>query len=180
MKKSIKLPHITSFFALFFFFSSCSKDYEPLPTVEKVDLEKYQGVWYEIAKLPNRFEKGLTCITAEYTILENGNIQVVNKGLKDGDPNNVSSVTGKAKRKNEGDNTKLKVSFFGPFYGDYYIIDLSENYEYALVGEPSREYLWILSRTPKLEKEIVDDLLEKAKKLGFDTSKVEMAIQDCY
>jgi apolipoprotein D and lipocalin family protein len=172
MKKTILI------FCAFCFFTNCKK-HPDLATVKNVDIEKYQGLWYEIAKLPNRFEKGLTCITANYTLLDDGKIEVWNNGIKNNNPNEISSIKGKAKPAKEGDNSKLKVSFFGPFYGDYYIIDLDENYQYAMIGEPSREFFWILSRTPKIGNSLYNQLLEKAEKLGFDTSKVEKCIQNC-
>jgi len=164
--------------SILYFFTACKKHPE-LPTVSQIDINRYQGLWYEIAKLPNRFEKGLTCITAKYTLLEDGKIEVWNRGIKNNDLNNTSSIKGKAKPAKEGDNSKLKVSFFGPFYGDYYIIDLDENYQYAMIGEPSRAYFWILSRTPQIDDVLYNQLLEKAAKLGFDTSKVEKCIQNC-
>nr|WP_321409059.1 lipocalin family protein [uncultured Carboxylicivirga sp.] len=158
--------------------SSCSSN-EDLPTVKDVDLTKYQGTWYEIARLPNRFEKGLKCVTANYTPDEDGTIKVINKGINTEDQSKSETAIGKAKVPDAQFPGQIKVSFFGPFYGDYYIIDLDENYHYALVGDPSRKYLWILSRTPKIDNEIYNSLITKAEKLGFNVSELHLTKQDC-
>jgi apolipoprotein D and lipocalin family protein len=130
--------------------------------------EKYLGTWYEIARLPNSFEKDMTHVTATYSLKENGKVKVVNKGLLN---EKQKEAIGKAYLAGVPNEGFLKVSFFGPFYADYIIVDLDENYTYAMVAS-SLEYLWILSREPVLDKVVLDKLLEKAKKLGFDTSKL--------
>jgi lipocalin len=157
---------------------SC-KPVQNLPTVEVVDLTKYSGTWYEIARLPNSFEKGLECITATYTLKGNGKIEVLNKGFYIKDKTKFSKAKGTAWIPDANYQGRLKVSFFWPFAGDYYIIALDENYNYALVGSPTRNYLWILSRTKVLDKVIIDDLLNIAKQNGFDTSEMIYVIQDC-
>jgi apolipoprotein D and lipocalin family protein len=149
-----------------------------LPTVEKVDLTKYAGQWFEIAKLPNRFEKGLECITATYTIKKNGKVEVRNGGIKIKN-GKKQDIKGTAWVPNKNLPGVLKVRFFWPFAGDYYIMELDENYQYALVGSPSRDYLWILSREPQLNEKIYAKLIDTAKEQGFDISTMEKVKQHC-
>ncbi len=157
---------------------SCSStNYPPLATVDNVDVQRYLGKWYEIANLPNSFQKGCSCSSAEYSLIDSTTIRVTNKCMKDGE---LDDVNGKAFIVEGTGNAKLKVQFFWPFRGDYWIIDLDkENYSYAVVGTPSRKYLWILSRTPKMEETLYNSLLEKCKVKGFDVSKVVKTEQDC-
>jgi len=151
--------------------TSCAgKSY--LPTVKDYDIESYMGTWYEIARLPNRFEKGLECCMATYSIKENGKINVVNTGYKIDDHTRSKSVRGTAWVPDDNFPGRLKVRFFWPFSGDYYIIYLDENYKYVLVGDPSRKYLWILSRTKTFDDELYHDLLKKAEENGFEINKV--------
>ena len=157
---------------------SCNSNKE-LPTVNVVDLNRYQGTWYEIARLPNRFEKDLECVTATYTLNTDGTIKVLNQGINLANEMQKETATGKAKVPDTQHPGRLKVSFFGPFYGDYYIIDLDTNYQYALVGDPSRKYLWILSRTTNLEKDTYNSLLTKAEELGFAIEQLHLTRQDC-
>ena len=149
-----------------------------LPTVEKVDLVRYAGLWYEIARLPNSFEKGLECVTANYTLKPNGKVGVLNKGFS-AKKGAFKSSKGTAWRPDEKFPGRLKVSFFWPFSGNYYIIALDEDYSYALVGDPSRKYLWVLARTTELDEGIYSDLMEKARSLGFDTGEVMQIKHDC-
>lgn len=147
-------------------------------TVKNVDLVKYSGTWYEVARLPNSFEKGLVGVTATYTLRKDGKINVLNKGRK----NTLDGIEKKAKAKakipDENEPGKLKVYFFPFIGGDYWIIDLDEeNYQYAMVGSPSKKYLWILSRNKILKKEIYDTLLKKAENYGYDISKLYMTPQ---
>lgn len=151
---------------------------KPLPVVSKVDINRYAGKWFEIAKLPNRFEKGLKCITATYTLKANGKIEVVNGGRKI-ETNEATTAKGVAWIPDKDVPGKLKVRFFWPFSGNYWILALDEQYQWALVGDDSRKYLWILSRTSALDKPTIDMLLKQAADQGFDTSKVEFARQDC-
>jgi apolipoprotein D and lipocalin family protein len=145
----------------------------PLDVVPNIDLNRYQGKWYEIARLPNWFERSCDRdVTATYTLRPDGQIQVVNACLKsDGSP---KQAKGRAKlRDPQGPNTKLKVTFFWPFYGDYWIIDLDPEYQWVLVaGGPSRKYLWLLSRTPMIDQVLYQRLMDEAKAKGFDTSHV--------
>ncbi|MFA7116807.1 MAG: lipocalin family protein [Bacteroidales bacterium] len=141
-------------------------------TVKDFELHKYLGKWYEIARFDHKFEKNLENVTADYSLVKDGKIKVVNTGynpIKD----KISIANGKAKQPNLEKPAQLKVSFFLWFYADYNILELdTDNYSYALVGSKSDKYLWILSRTPKLNEKIKIHLLEKAKILGYDTSKL--------
>ena len=159
---------------------SCNNRTDELSTVSPVNLEKYSGTWYEIARLHNRFEKGLECVTATYTLRDEGRIEVVNKGIKTGELNKISKIKGVAWVPDKRFPGRLKVRFFWPFSGKYYILDLDKNYRYALVGEPSRRYLWVLSKDKHLDSNIYMLLLEKADKMGFNTSRVNKIRQDCH
>ncbi len=144
---------------------------EPLATVASVDLKRYVGTWYEIARYPNRFQKdchGDT--TANYTLLANGKIQVVNSCRQAN--GKTDTARGKAKIVDKTSNARLKVSFFWPFYGDYWIIGLAPDYRYAIVGEPGRKYLWILSRTPKMSAQDYAEALEKIRAAGYDPDRL--------
>ena len=147
---------------------------EPLDTVKKVDLNRYLGRWYEIATIPQRFEKGCAYTTAHYSIDEEGAIIVKNSCLSNGQ---LKVATGKAWVTDPVSNAKLDVQFFWPFRGKYWIIDLAEDYSYALVGHPNRKYLWILSRKPWMERETYKDLLITAMSKGFDISKLRVTKQ---
>lgn len=142
-------------------------------TVNYVDIKSYQGQWYEIAKFPNRFQKKCLATKVEYTLQDDGNVKVFNQCKT---KNGLDSITGVAKVKDSVTNAKLKVIFFPLFgnllAGDYWILDLDDNYQYALVGDPSRKFLWILSRTPNLDQTILEDLKLVAQKEGFDTKKL--------
>jgi apolipoprotein D and lipocalin family protein len=156
----------------------CLTLFNPLPVVEYVDVERYMGLWYEIAKYPNFFQgdcAGNT--TAEYTLLEDGRVQVLNTclaSLPDG-PEDV--IEGTARVVDPQTNAKLKVSFFGPFEGDYWIIDLDPDYQWAVVGEPTRTFLWVLSRTPTLDEEIYNGILERLPDLGYDPDRLVLTPQ---
>ena len=139
----------------------------PLQVVPAVDLARYAGKWYEIARLPNRFQRKCASDTsAMYTIRGDGNITVVNEcRTADG---RITSAKGTARvASNAGPNTKLKVTFFWPFYGDYWIIDLDPNYRWAVVGAPNRKYLWILARDPRMEEGLYDSIVERIKAQGY-------------
>ena len=144
---------------------------DELEVVPAVDLSRYVGQWYEIARLPNSFQKKCAdSVTANYTLRSDGNIKVVNRCRKAS--GEFTTATGKAKIVDKKTNAKLKVTFFWPFYGKYWILDLGPNYEYAVVGEPGRDYLWILSRTPQMDEALYQQLLEKMQARGFDTSRM--------
>jgi apolipoprotein D and lipocalin family protein len=144
---------------------------DELAVVPSVDLSRYVGQWYEIARLPNRFQKKCAdSVTANYTLRSDGSIKVVNRCRKPS--GEFTTATGKAKIVDKKTNAKLKVSFFWPFYGKYWILDLGPNYEYAVVGEPGRDYLWILSRTPEIDETLYKELLAKMQARGFDTTRM--------
>lgn len=154
----------------------CSSSYPPLDVVDSVDIQRYLGKWYEIARLPNSFQKGCDCTTAEYSIIDSTTLRVINKCLKDGE---IDDAKGKAFVVEGSNNAKLRVQFFWPFRGDYWIIELDkENYQYAVVGTPSREYLWILSRTPVMDNQLYESLTANLKEKGFDVGKLLIAKQD--
>ena len=150
-----------------------------LPTIDTIDINMYAGTWYEIERLPNRFEKDLNCVSATYTLREDGKIDVLNRGQKISDPGTFKEIKGMAWQPDKGKPGALKVRFFWPFAGDYYIIELSPLYQYALVGDPSRKYLWILSRAVSLDETTIRELKDKAKSLGFNTDEMIVVDQEC-
>jgi apolipoprotein D and lipocalin family protein len=150
-----------------------------LSVVSSVDLKRYSGTWYEIARLPNFFEKNLKCITATYTLRADGEITVLNKGFKISDPGKESSSTGVAWIPDIKSPAKLKVQFFWPFSGNYWILELDKDYKYVLVGDPSFKYLWILCREKTLDQQIYTKLLEHAVKSGFNVSPIIKVDHDC-
>jgi apolipoprotein D and lipocalin family protein len=147
--------------------------------VNSVDLNRYTGLWYEIARLPNPFEKNLKCITAKYTLREDGKISVLNSGHKISDPEKVSSSNGVAWVPDKNVPAKLKVQFFWPFSGNYWIIHLDKDYKYVLVGDPSFKYMWILCRESKMDEETYKMLLDRAVLEGFDIKPIIKVEQDC-
>jgi len=140
--------------------------------VSHVDLSKYTGTWYEIARYPNRFQKGCVGTTAQYTLRDDGKINVLNQCRETTLDGKLLSAKGTAKIVDMKTNAKLKVTFFWPFYGHYWIIDLGENYEYAVVGHPDRKYLWILSRTPEMDEGLYNQILERLKLQSYDITKL--------
>jgi apolipoprotein D and lipocalin family protein len=158
--------------------SSCSSakfvrdGFPPLVSIGKIDITRYTGKWYEIARFPFYFEDGLVNTTATYTLLADGRIRVLNEGYRDSQAGKKETAEGIAWVSNEERNAELKVSFFGPFSSDYWIIELDKNdYSYAMVCS-GYKYLWILSRTPVLDRTIYKALTDKAAELGFETTKL--------
>jgi apolipoprotein D and lipocalin family protein len=142
-----------------------------LEVVAAVDLTRYAGRWYEIARLPNRFQKKcVDSVSATYTLRPDGKLNVVNRCRKAN--GTFATAKGKAKVVDKKTNAKLKVTFFWPFYGDYWILDLGPDYEYAVVGAPNRDYLWILSRTPQMDDQLYQRLLAKMAARGFETQRM--------
>jgi apolipoprotein D and lipocalin family protein len=148
--------------------------YLSLEVVPHVELEKYLGKWYEIAHLPAKFQEGCNETTATYTLAKDGNISVLNQATKNG---KMKQAKGKAKVVDKNSNAKLKVTFFWPFYGDYWIIKLGNNYDYSVVGTPNRKYLWILSRTPQMDDNLYSQIIEYVKSKGFDPNKLIKTFQ---
>ena len=140
-----------------------------LEVVPHVELEKYLGKWYEIAHLPARFQEGCSDTTATYTLSKDGSISVLNECVRNG---KVKRAKGRAKVVDKISRAKLKVTFFRPFYGDYWIIKLGDDYDYAVVGTPNRKYLWILSRTPQMDDNLFSSLIEFVKSKGFNVENL--------
>jgi len=135
--------------------------------VSGFELDRYLGTWYEIARLDHSFERGLSNVTATYSMRDDGGVRVLNRGHRSS-KQEWEEATGKAYFVGEPDIGQLKVSFFGPFYGGYNIVNLDkESYQYALVAGPNRDYLWILSRTMKLDDDILTSLVDQARTLSF-------------
>ncbi len=143
---------------------------EDIPAVTDFEIKKYLGKWYEIARLPHSFERGLDGVSAEYTLNDDGSVRVVNTGFKNGEK---KEAVGRAVMKGADNVGELQVSFFRPFYGDYRIIELASDYEYAIVTGSTYDYFWILARKKELAPELKNRLVERAAKLGFDTSRFE-------
>ena len=149
----------------------------PLVTVDQVEVQRYMGTWYEIARYPNSFERGCSAVTADYTLRDDGTVHVLNT-CRDSDGVTVKSTTeGFAEIADPRTNAKLTVYFFYPFGAPYWIIDLGENYEYAVVGDPSRTFLWILSRTPTLDAETYEQILQRLPEKGYDPAQLELTPQ---
>jgi apolipoprotein D and lipocalin family protein len=148
-----------------------------LEVVDHVDLDRYLGTWYEIASYPAWFQKNCTAVTAEYSLRDDGLIRVVNscrKGSLDGP---LKRSTGRAKVVDQTTNAKLKVSFFGPFWGDYWIVDLDPEYRWAVVGVPSRKYLWILSRTPTMDDALYREIVGRLPERGYTADTLNRTLQ---
>ena len=163
-------PHLALLAALFL--SACVDIPEGTEVVTDFELDRYLGTWYEIARLDHRFERGMTDITANYSLRDDGGVKVVNRGFKT-DKGEWEDAEGKAFFVGEPDVGQLKVSFFGPFYGGYNILELdADNYQYALVAGPDRDFLWILARSPELPEATLQMLVDKAKSLDFPVDEL--------
>jgi apolipoprotein D and lipocalin family protein len=159
-------------------FTGCVGIPENVKPVDTFNVQSYLGKWYEIARLDHSFERGLTRVTAEYALREDGGMKVTNRGYS-AKENRWKEAVGKAYFVEEPSKGYLKVSFFGPFYGSYVIVDLDQDtYQYSLVCGPDKSYLWILSRTPTMQTEVKNRLITKAKALGFDTSSLIYVTQE--
>jgi apolipoprotein D and lipocalin family protein len=160
---SLAVPHVGN--------AKPAEAHQLLQTVTSVDLKRYMGTWYEIARLPNRFEKKCKDdVVAHYELDADGKVTVRNQcRLADG---GTDIARGRAHVADESSNAKLRVSFFWPFYGDYWIIDLDQDYKYAVVGEPDRKYLWILCRTPQMDAGTYQRLLKSIEEHGYDVRKL--------
>lgn len=153
--------------------AGCGGPNPPLNVVNRVELGRYTGRWYEIARYPNSFERGCVGVTADYSLREDGRINVLNtcvEGNLDGD---VRTIQGIARVVDRATNAKLAVSFFGPFEGDYWILELGEDYEYAVVGEPRRRFLWILGRAPVLDDALLEGILTRLPEKGYNPDGLE-------
>ena len=148
-------------------FAGCESAKVDNSTVKSVDLNRYLGNWYEIARFDHSFERGLEYAMAHYTMRDDGKIDVLNTGIKDG---RAEDAKGIAKTTNQPG--LLRVSFFGPFFSDYRIMMLDENYQYVLVGGSTNRFLWILSRTPQLDEATLSLILAEAEHRGYDTTRL--------
>lgn len=155
------------------FLTGCAASTRHLPAITPFDVDQYLGRWYEIARLPHRFERGLDYVTAEYS-REEQHIAVVNRGVRNGQP---KSVRGVARFKGDADTAELRVSFFRPFYGDYRVIWLAPDYSCAIVTSTTKKYFWILARERTLPPTQLQQLVAMAQKWGFETEKLEFPRQ---
>ena len=164
--KMIKKPFLA--ISLAFILLGCTGIPKGLQPITDFDTERYLGTWYEIARLDHKFERGMSHVQASYSIRDKGGIAVVNKGYIKAD-NEWKSVEGKAFLNGKPNEGRLKVSFFGPFYGGYNIVVLDKNYQYSMVAGPNRDNLWILSRTKEMDEGVYSTLANQAKVWGFNT-----------
>jgi apolipoprotein D and lipocalin family protein len=151
--------------------AGCAQIPEGVMPISGFDATRYLGTWYEVARLDNSFERGLTRVTATYSARDDGGIDVVNRGFNEA-KGTWSEARGRAKFVGPRSVGQLKVSFFGPFYGGYNIVALDPAYSLALVVGADRSYLWILARVPNPPRESVDRLVARARELGFDTASL--------
>jgi apolipoprotein D and lipocalin family protein len=149
----------------------------PLKTVERVELGRYLGTWYEMASFPQRFQRGCTATSATYALRDDGQIDVLNSCRKESLDGELATARGLARVVDLATNARLEVSFFRPFWGDYWIIDLGRDYEYAVVGHPSRDYLWILSRRPALAEATYRGILARLQAQGYETARLVRTLQ---
>jgi apolipoprotein D and lipocalin family protein len=164
--------------ALLFLAAGCTGLPEGVEPVQGFELDRYLGTWYEIARLDHRFERGLERVSAEYSLREDGSLRVVNRGYSTAEER-WQEAEGTAYFVRGEDEGYLKVSFFGPFYGAYVVFGLDrDRYRYAFISGNSREYLWLLARTPVVEREVLERFVARAAALGFDTGKLIYVIQE--
>ncbi len=171
MKQIVAAALVTALIVIWVKRSHAAASLPPLHTVEHVDLSRYVGQWYEIARYPNSFQKGCRNSAAHYTLRADGEIEVLNRcfNAETGKPRQAK---GRAWIVDQASNAKLKVSFFWPFRGDYWIIDLGKEYEYAVIGTPDRKYFWVLSRTSTMDNTLFNTLLQRAALQGFEPALV--------
>ncbi len=147
-------------------------------SVQTVDLERYQGKWYEIASFPAPFQKDCYCTTAEY-VLKDDYVKVINRCRRGSSQGEWDEAEGKAWPVKGSNNSRLEVSFFWPFTGDYWIVALDADYQWVLVGHPERKYFWILARQPRISQELYNSLVQRAARLGYDVNKLKLMDQSC-
>ena len=158
-------------FILALLISGCTGKPDGVMPVKDFDLDRYLGTWYEIARLDHSFERGLNNISANYSLRDDGGVRVLNKGFSV-KKNEWQEAEGKAYFVESPDQGHLKVSFFGPFYGSYIVFELDDNYQYAFVSGPDTSYLWLLSRSAKVDHTVIDHFIDRASSLGFETDKL--------
>ena len=153
-------------------------DLPELEVVPRVDVERYMGTWYEIASYPRSFQRGCTGTTAHYALDDQGEVEVTNRCFKDSLDGDEDVAEGRARVVDTQTNAKLEVSFFGPFWGAYWVIELDPDYRYAVVGHPGRDYLWILSRTPQLDEQTYRAILTRLRDdHAYDTGRLVQTLQ---
>ena len=157
--------------AVCYFLSGCLAVPDGIEPIDNFELNRYLGDWYEIARLDHSFERGLEAVKAEYSLRDDGGIRVINSG-QDSKSHVAQQAEGRAYFVEKPNLGHLKVSFFGPFFGSYVIFELDENYQYAFIAGNSRDYLWLLARTPEVSEELIDQFISRASLLGFDTSQL--------
>jgi len=162
---------------LFYSGHALADDLPPLTVVDRVELERYLGKWYEIASYPAWFQKGCTGSTAEYSMLPKGKIRVLNRCFKESLDGPIKESRGKGIVVDKETNAKLKVGFFLWFKGNYWIIDLDPDYQWAVVGEPKRKYLWILSRTPTMDETAYAGIISRLKEKHYDPERLQKTAQ---
>lgn len=153
----------------------CSPNRKPKidkTTVAELDLNRYMGEWFEIARYDHRFERGLVGCRAFYTMMDNGMVQVINTGYEDDFDGDFHESIGKARRPDPNQPGKLEVAFFWNFYADYWVLELAPDYSYSVVGSKRDNYLWILSRSPMMDPSTLDGILFRLELRGYDTDKL--------
>lgn len=143
-------------------------------TVPSLDVSRFMGRWYELARYDHKFERGMTHVTATYILKDDGKIEVINEGIRDGV---AKKAEGKAKQPDPNDPGKLKVSFFLFFYSDYYILELDPDYNYVVIGSSTDKYLWIMCREKTMPAEVYDGIIQRLQERGYDTSKLQTVEQ---
>lgn len=151
---------------LLLFISACTTVPEGIKPVQSFEVERYLGKWYEIARLDHGFERGLSQVTAEYSLRDDGGIRVINRGYSAAD-DKWEQAEGKAYFVEDKNTAHLKVSFFGPFYGSYIVFELDPQYQYAFISGPSRDYLWLLARQPQVSDKLKSEFIAAAQAKGF-------------
>ena len=173
--RSVRASRLSPLYAGIFFLalvSGCAGTPDGITVVSEFEIDRYLGTWYEVARLDHSFERGLSAVTADYSLRQDGGVRVVNRGYNE-KSGEWDEAIGKAYFVGASDIGQLKVSFFGPFYGGYNIIELDESgYQYSLVAGPDRDYLWILSRTAQMQPDVLQSLVNKANELGFATDEL--------
>ena len=149
----------------------------PLPAVPHVDITRYMGLWYEIASFPEVFQRGCLGTQAHYTLAKDGRVEVVNRCKKDSLQGDWHTVFGVARVVEPKSCAKLEVSFWRPFWGSYWIVDLDPGYQYAVVGHPGRDHLWVLSRTPQMNTSTYQGILQRLKAVDYDVSRLRLTVQ---
>ncbi len=160
-----------------FILTACTGLPEGVQPVTKFNIDRYLGTWYEIARLDHSFERGLSNVSATYSLRDDGGVKVINRGFSK-QKNKWKQAEGKAYFMDDKTQGHLKVSFFGPFYGSYAIFELDNNYQYAFISGYNHSYLWLLSRSPDIDLNLIEKFKRRVKQLGFDTDKLIMVKHD--